>query len=105
MVRHTIFAIDLTASLVSLFIHLQNAQQAENPRQGLQQVAKSERNQSTSIAVSNTGRIFVRSDQRPYSVVEVMKDGSIKPCSDEQWNPWKAEGKSPSAAKALCPSR
>lgn len=46
--------------------------------------------QVTGVAVSKTGRLFVNfpywSGDHKLSVAEVLKDGSVKPYPDEQWN-------------------
>ncbi|MBV9679407.1 MAG: hypothetical protein JO185_23930 [Acidobacteriaceae bacterium] len=48
--------------------------------------------QITGVTVSKTGRLFVNylrwSDQYRYAVVEVMKDGSVKPFPNQDWNIW-----------------
>lgn len=49
--------------------------------------------QLTGVAVSKSGRIFINyplwSDTYKYALVEVMKDGSVKPYPDATWNSWK----------------
>lgn len=49
--------------------------------------------QVTGVSVSERGRIFVNfprwTEDSPVSVAEVMKDGSIKPYPDAQWNAWR----------------
>ncbi|HVW10073.1 MAG TPA: L-dopachrome tautomerase-related protein [Bryobacteraceae bacterium] len=48
--------------------------------------------QITGVTVSKSGRLFVNfprwSDKYLNAVVEVMKDGSVKPYPDEAWNRW-----------------
>ena len=48
--------------------------------------------QVTGVAVSKTGRIFVNfprwEKDVPVSVAEVMKDGSLKPYPNAEWNAW-----------------
>ena len=48
--------------------------------------------QVTGVAVSKTGRIFVNfprwEKDVPISVAEVMKDGSLKPYPNAEWNAW-----------------
>lgn len=48
--------------------------------------------QLTGVTVSKSGRLFVNfprwSDHYLNAVVEVMKDGSIKPFPDQEWNRW-----------------
>ncbi len=48
--------------------------------------------QVTGVAVSKTGRIFVNfprwEKDVPISVAEVMKDGTLKPYPDAEWNAW-----------------
>lgn len=57
--------------------------------------------QLTGVTVSKSGRMFVNfprwSDHYLNAVVEVMKDGSVKPYPDEFWNRW--EAKSETAGK------
>ena len=49
--------------------------------------------QVTGVTVSEDGRIFVNfprwSEDVPISVAEVMKDGSIKPYPNDEWNAWR----------------
>jgi len=49
--------------------------------------------QVTGVTVSENGRIFVNfprwTEDSPVSVAEVMKDGTIKPYPDAQWNAWR----------------
>ncbi len=58
----------------------------------LEQVAEFP-HQVTGVTVSQDGRIFVNfprwTEDSPISVAEVMKDGSIKPFPDEDWNAWR----------------
>lgn len=58
----------------------------------LQQAARFE-HQVTGVTVSENGRIFVNfprwTEDSPVSVAEVMKDGSLRPYPDEQWNAWR----------------
>lgn len=48
--------------------------------------------QLTGITVSKSGRLFVNfprwSDRYLNAVIEVMKDGTVKPFPDESWNRW-----------------
>ena len=57
--------------------------------------------QITGITVSKSGRLFVNfprwSDHYLNAVIEVMKDGSIKPYPNEFWNRW--DGKQQTAGK------
>ncbi len=57
--------------------------------------------QITGVSVSKTGRMFVNfprwSDRYLNAVLEVQKDGSVKPFPDEQWNRW--DGKPETAAQ------
>lgn len=60
----------------------------------LEQVTFSEGVQLTGITVTDTGRTFVnfpRWRDIPYSVVEVMDDGSFVPYPNEAWNSWTEE--------------
>jgi sugar lactone lactonase YvrE len=58
----------------------------------LQQVAQFG-HQVTGVTVTERGRIFVNfprwTEDSPVSVAEVMKDGSLRPYPDEQWNAWR----------------
>jgi sugar lactone lactonase YvrE len=58
----------------------------------LQQVAQFE-HQVTGVTVSEGGRIFVNfprwTEDAPVSVAEVMKDGSLRPYPNDQWNAWR----------------
>jgi sugar lactone lactonase YvrE len=58
----------------------------------LQQVAQFE-HQVTGVSVSEHGRTFVNfprwTEDSPVSVAEVMKDGSLRPYPNEQWNAWR----------------
>lgn len=58
----------------------------------LQQAAQFE-HQVTGVTVSERGRIFVNfprwTEDSPVSVAEVMKDGSLRPYPDAQWNAWR----------------
>ena len=58
----------------------------------LQQVAQFE-HQVTGVTVSEHGRTFVNfprwTEDAPVSVAEVMKDGSLRPYPNEQWNAWR----------------
>jgi sugar lactone lactonase YvrE len=58
----------------------------------LQQAAQFE-HQVTGVTVSERGRIFVNfprwTEDSPVSVAEVMKDGTLRPYPNEQWNSWR----------------
>jgi sugar lactone lactonase YvrE len=58
----------------------------------LQQVAQFE-HQVTGVTVTERGRIFVNfprwTEDSPISVAELMKDGSLRPYPDQQWNAWR----------------
>jgi sugar lactone lactonase YvrE len=58
----------------------------------LQQVAQFE-HQVTGVTVTEQGRLFVNfprwTEDSPVSVAEVMKDGSLRPYPDAQWNAWR----------------
>ncbi|MCC2955608.1 major royal jelly family protein [Massilia sp. IC2-477] len=58
----------------------------------LQQAAQFE-HQVTGVTVSERGRIFVNfprwTEDSPVSVAELMKDGSLRPYPNEQWNAWR----------------
>ena len=70
------------------------ATQSDHRRAGavLQEAARFE-HQVTGVTVSERGRIFVNfprwTEDSPVSVAEVMKDGSLRPYPDEQWNAWR----------------
>jgi sugar lactone lactonase YvrE len=59
--------------------------------------------QVTGITVSDNGRMFVNfprwRQNVPFSVVEVMQDGSFQPYPDKQWNKW---GGKPEKNKFTC---
>ncbi|MEZ0539246.1 L-dopachrome tautomerase-related protein [Fibrella arboris] len=65
----------------------------------LEPVFKDNTYQLTGVAVSKSGRIFINypywSDTYKYALVEVMKDGSVKPYPDAAWNSWKMGGATP----------
>jgi sugar lactone lactonase YvrE len=58
----------------------------------LQQAAQFE-HQVTGVTISEQGRVFVNfprwTEDSPVSVAEVMKDGSLRPYPDAQWNAWR----------------
>jgi sugar lactone lactonase YvrE len=58
----------------------------------LQEVAKFD-HQVTGVTVNEDGRIFVNfprwSEDVPVSVAEIMKDGSLKPYPNDEWNAWR----------------
>jgi sugar lactone lactonase YvrE len=58
----------------------------------LHQVAQFQ-HQVTGVTVTERGRIFVNfprwTEDSPVSVAEVMRDGSLRPYPDEQWNAWR----------------
>jgi len=68
----------------------------------LQKVA-SFKHQVTGVTVSEDGRIFVNfprwSEDVPVSVAEVMKDGSIRPYPNDEWNAWRNAKMSEISAK------
>ncbi len=74
----------------------QGAQETQSaPRRAesvLQQAAQFE-HQVTGVTVSERGRIFVNfprwTEDAPVSVAEVMKDGSLRPYPNDQWNAWR----------------
>jgi sugar lactone lactonase YvrE len=59
----------------------------------MESVFKDKTYQLTGVAVSKSGRMFVNypywTDTYRYAVVEVAKDGSVKPYPDAAWNSWK----------------
>ena len=66
--------------------------QAQGRSSQLTQVAQFD-HQATGVAVTKDGRRFVNfprwTDDAPISVAEVMKDGSLRPYPDAQWNSWR----------------
>ena len=62
------------------------------PRGPLTQVARFD-HQVTGVAVTADGRRFVNfprwTDDAPISVAEVMRDGSLRPYPDAEWNAWR----------------
>lgn len=58
----------------------------------LVEVAQFKEAQVTGVTVSKDGRLFASfprwRDDLPFSVVEIMKDGSFKPYPDKTWNSW-----------------
>lgn len=58
----------------------------------LVEVANFKGAQVTGVTMSKDGRLFANfprwRDNLPFSVVEIMKDGSHKPYPDESWNKW-----------------
>jgi hypothetical protein len=80
------------AGLVSAAPAWPAAKDSRSPRATLEQVAQFE-HQVTGVTVTETGRIFVNfprwTEDSPISVAEVMKDGSIRPYPDAQWNAWR----------------
>lgn len=58
----------------------------------LVEVAQFKEAQVTGVTVSKDGRLFASfprwRDDLPFSVVEIMKDGSFKPYPDRTWNSW-----------------
>jgi sugar lactone lactonase YvrE len=77
------------ASLAALCATTASAQRAGAP---LTQVAQFD-HQATGVAVTADGRRFVNfprwTDDAPISVAEVMKDGSLRPYPDANWNAWR----------------
>src|ERR1700761_8516426 len=77
-------------SLLLFAVTLLHAQ--TSPTRPLTVVYQNNDFQITGISVSKSGRLFLNfprwSDHYLNAVVEVMKDGSIKPFPDENWNRW-----------------
>jgi len=71
----------------------------------LEQVAQFDQ-QVTGVAVSKTGRVFVNfprwEQDVPLSVAEVMKDGSLRPYPNAEWNAWRNEAKLSNADHFVC---
>src|SRR6185437_11592115 len=80
----------LAAALTGAGVWLMSAQTQNEP--ALTAVYENNEFQITGVTVSKSGRLFVNfprwSDQYLNAVVEVMKDGSVKPYPDEFWNRW-----------------
>jgi sugar lactone lactonase YvrE len=80
----------LAAALTGAGVWLMSAQTQNKPT--LTPVYENNEFQITGVTVSKSGRLFVNfprwSDQYLNAVVEVMKDGSVKPYPDEFWNRW-----------------
>lgn len=58
----------------------------------LEKVFEDDEYQFVSVAVSKEGRIFIGyprwNDKHNYSVIELLKDGTVKPYPDAGWNSW-----------------
>src|SRR3954464_6121981 len=83
---------EVLASLVLFLFTLMSSSAQTNAKHQLTQVYQNNDFQITGISVSKSSRIFVNfprwSDHYLNAVVEVMKDGSVKPFPDEYWNRW-----------------
>lgn len=59
--------------------------------------------QGTGVACSTDGRVFVNfprwTEDAPVSVAEVLKDGTLRPYPDEEWNAWRNAPAVPGAIK------
>ncbi|MEO6459992.1 MAG: L-dopachrome tautomerase-related protein, partial [Bdellovibrionota bacterium] len=81
------------ALVVIAGVNFPQARAAETPV--LTPVATFNGVQVTGITVSDEGRIFATfprwREGVPFSVVEIMKDGSSKPYPDQAWNTWRGE--------------
>jgi sugar lactone lactonase YvrE len=59
--------------------------------------------QATGVACSPDGRVFVNfprwTEDAPVSVAEVLKDGTLRPYPDEDWNTWRNAPAVPGAIK------
>lgn len=89
------------ACIAILLILLFTACSREKPQ--LMKLAVSEGVQLTGVTVCKTGRIFVnfpRWRRIPYSVAEIMPDGSFVPYPNEVWNSWKTG--EPAGKKFVC---
>ena len=71
----------------------------------LDQVAQFDQ-QVTGVAVARDGRIFVNfprwEQDVPISVAELMKDGSLRPYPNAEWNAWRNENKLPASDHFVC---
>jgi sugar lactone lactonase YvrE len=80
----------LPGALIGAAVWLMSAQ-TQNGR-SLTSVYENNDFQITGVTVSKSGRLFVNfprwSDKYLNAVVEVMRDGSVKPYPDEFWNRW-----------------
>src|SRR6187551_3146385 len=59
--------------------------------------------QATGVACSSDGRVFVNfprwTEDAPVSVAEVLKDGTLRPYPDKEWNTWRNAPAVPGAIK------
>lgn len=80
-------------SQLALCVAFMGTYQGVQAQAKLEPVFKDNTYQLTGVAVSKAGRIFVNypywSDTYKYALVEVLKDGSVKPYPDASWNSWK----------------
>jgi len=71
----------------------QETQSAQRRAESVLQQAAQFEHQVTGVTVSERGRIFVNfprwTEDAPVSVAEVMKDGSLRPYPNDQWNAWR----------------
>jgi sugar lactone lactonase YvrE len=87
-------AVAWSPGLASAQTQAARAPQPEQQRagKGLQQAAQFQ-HQVTGVTVSEGGRIFVNfprwTEDSPVSVAEVMKDGSVRPYPNGEWNAWR----------------
>jgi len=89
MTRHIIFSLAIVACVL---LGLAGCDWMDAPPTfSLKTVAESDR-QWTGIAVTQEGRIFVNfprwSDEVPFSVGELLPDGSVAPYPGDAWNRW-----------------
>lgn len=87
-------ALSKTCQLAALILLGQavSEQSQANGGRALSEVFHDDNFQLTGVTVSKNGRLFVNyprwSDQYLNAVVEVQKDGSVRPYPDEYWNRW-----------------
>lgn len=83
---------NIPASILILGALTMSSSVAQQSGKHLTEVYHNDDFQLTGVTVSKSGRMFVNfprwSDRYLNAVVEVIKDGSVKPFPDEHWNRW-----------------
>lgn len=83
---------NIPASILILGVLTMSSSVAQQSGKHLTEVYHNDDFQLTGVTVSKSGRMFVNfprwSDRYLNAMVEVMKDGSVKPFPDEHWNRW-----------------
>lgn len=94
----TRFNVACAGIMMALFAAASSAQQPNPPASSAQPGARlaevaTFNHQVTGVSVARDGRIFVNfprwSEDVPVSVAEVMRDGSIRPYPNAEWNAWR----------------